>query len=166
MIRTMLEQIKYEFSQLSNPGRARALITLKPLRLFCGVVLITLLFIPFGAYHSRSEPFIIGSLWGYYLPIGYIGLLSGLFVIFSSRIPFVKGLRFGSVMIIIGFLLILSFLFSPKDYFINLLNRTSFSGFQIDIDYPIGNSVIGGLALLSITAGLVLRTKRNHSNLS
>ena len=141
-------------------------MALKPLRLCYSLVLIALLFIPFGVYHSRSEPYIIGSLWGYHLPIGYIGLLLGLFVIFYSRMAFGKDLRFGSVMIVIGFLLILSFLFSPKDYFINLLNGTSFNGFQIDIDYPIGNSVVWGLSLLSIAAGFVLRIKHNYSNFS
>ena len=141
-------------------------MALKPLRLYYSLVLIALLLIPFGVYHSRSEPSIIGSLWGYHLPIGYIGLLLGLFVIFYSRMAFGKDLRFGSVMIVIGFLLILSFLFSPKDYFINLLNGTSFNGFQIDIDYPIRNSVVWGLSLLSIAAGFVLKIEHNYSNFS
>ena len=91
-----------------------SLMNLKPLRVCYSIILIALLFIPFGVYHSRSEPYLIGSLWGYQLPIGYVGLLLGLFVILYSRMAFGKNLRFGSVMIGIGFLLILSFLFRRK----------------------------------------------------
>ena len=131
----------------------------KLLRLCFSFMLMALLFIPFGVYHSRAEPYIIGSLWGYHLPIGYIGLLFGLFVLFYSRLTFASNRRFGLVLIVIGFVLMLSFLFSPKDYFINVLNGTSFQSFQIDIDYPLGNSIVLGLSLLSIATGFAFRIK-------
>ncbi|MDQ1279403.1 MAG: hypothetical protein QG670_665 [Thermoproteota archaeon] len=136
---------------------------MQQLRLVYGLILFAIVFIPFGVYHSRSEPYIIGSLWGYNLPIGYVGLVSGLLVILYQKIDFLKDLKFGSMMIVIGFFLLLSFLFSPKDFFVNLLSGTSFSSGQIDIDFPVGNSVVWGLSLFSIISGLFLKTKRLYA---
>ena len=118
---------------------------MQPLRLVYGLMLFAILFTPFGVYHSRSEPYIIGNLWGYNLPIGYIGLASGLLVILYQKIDFLKNMKFGSIMVVIGVFLLLSFLFPSKDFFINLLHGTSFSAGQIDIDYPVGNSAVWGL---------------------
>ena len=132
---------------------------IQPLRLVYGLMLFAILFTPFGVYHSHLEPYIIGNLWGYDLPIGYIGLASGLLVILYQKIDFLKNLKFGSIMIVIGIFLLLSFLFSPKDFFINLLYGTSFSAGQIDIDYPVGNSAVWRLSLFSIITGLLLRIK-------
>jgi hypothetical protein len=137
----------------------------KPLRLVYGLILVAILFTPFGVYHSRLEPYIVGNLWGYNLPIGYVGLSSGLLVILYQKIDFVKDLKFGSLMIVIGVFLILTFLFSPKDFFVNLLHGTSFSAAQIDIDYPVGNSAVWALSLFSIITGLLLRTKQLHSKI-
>ena len=50
---------------------------LKPLelvRIADSVMLGALLVTPFGVYPSVSEPYITSYLWGYDLPIGYIGL--------------------------------------------------------------------------------------------
>jgi hypothetical protein len=129
------------------------------LRLVYGLLLAAILFIPFGVYHSLLEPYIIGYLWGYDLPIGYVGLTLGLLVVLSQKIDFVKALKFGSVMMVIGIFLILTFLFQPKDFFINLFHGTSFSPGQIDIDYQIGNSAVLGISLFSIITGFLLRTK-------
>jgi branched-subunit amino acid transport protein AzlD len=132
---------------------------LRILRVVYGLALVAILLFPFGVYHSRSEPYIIGYLWGYYLPIGYLGLVSGLFVFSYHKISFTKKIGFGSLMILIGILLIVSFLLSPKDFFVNLIHGTSFSSGQIDIDYPMGNSLVWVLSLFSIGAGLFLRIK-------
>jgi hypothetical protein len=133
------------------------------LRVIYGFVLVAMLFIPFGVYHSLSEPYIIGNLWGYILPIGYVGLMSGLLAILYQKIEFMRGFKFGSVMIFIGIVLLVSFLFLPREFFINLLHGISFSAGQIDIDAPVGNSVALGLSLFSITAGLLLRIIRSNS---
>jgi hypothetical protein len=55
---------------------------------------------------------------------------------------------------IIGLFLLLTLIFSPNYYFINLLHGTSFSSFQIDVDFQLGNSAIVGLSILSIALGL------------
>ena len=128
---------------------------LQLLRLVYGVMLGALLVTPFGVYHSRSEPYITGSLWGYHLPIGYVGLLLGLLVVLYPRLNTLRSLKLSSLMIFIGLFLLLSFLFFPKDYFINLLHGTSFSPGQIDVDFPVGNSAVLGLSLLSIIFGLI-----------
>jgi hypothetical protein len=125
------------------------------LRLAYGVMLGALLFAPFGVYHSQVEPYIIGYLWGYNLPIGYVGLLLGIVAVFYPRLNAVRRLRFSSFMSFIGLLLLLSFFFSPKDYFINLIHGTNFSSVQIDVDFAVGNSAVLGLSLFSIVLGLV-----------
>jgi hypothetical protein len=119
-----------------------------------------LLILPFGVYHSIAEPYVTGHLWGHHLPVGYVGFLSGIIVIFYPQLAHVEKLRLGSIMALAGLFLLLSLFFFPKIYSINLLHNTSFDGNQIDIDYSIGTSVVWGLSLLSILVGLFLRLKR------
>lgn len=128
---------------------------LQLLRLAYGVVLGALLFTPFGVYHSRVEPYITGYLWGYNLPIGYAGLLLGIVAVLYPRLNALRRLSFSSFMPFIGLFLLLSFFFSPKDYFINLIHSTNFSSVQIDVDFAVGNSAVLALSLLSIAFGLV-----------
>ena len=135
------------------------------LRWVYGLVLAAILFTPFGVYHSLSEPYITGYLWGYNLPIGYVGLASGLLAISYKKIDSLNKVDLGSIMIVIGVFLILTFLLEPKDFFINLLHGTSFGAGQIDIDYQVGNSAVLGLSLFSIIKGLLLRTKQFHSKI-
>jgi hypothetical protein len=125
------------------------------LRLAYGVMLGALLFTPFGVYHSRVEPYIIGYLWGYNLPVGYVGVLLGILAVLYPRLNALRRLRFSSFMPFIGLFLLLSFFFSPKDYFINLIHGTNFSPAEIDVDFAVGNSAVLGLSLLSIAFGLV-----------
>jgi len=134
------------------------LMMLQPLRLTYGFALIAIIFTPFGVYHSISEPYIIGSLWGYHLLVGYVGLVSGILVVLYPKIGFVRNLSFGSLMILIGLFLMLSFI-PPKDYFVNLLHGTTFHPGQIDVDYPAGNSVVLALSILSIAIGFASRIK-------
>jgi hypothetical protein len=131
------------------------LTRLQLLRLAYGVMLGALLVTPFGVYHSRVEPYIMGYLWGYNLPIGYIGVLLGIAVFLYPRLNALRSLRFSLFMPCIGLFLLLTFFFSPKDYFINLFNATNFSSVQIDVDFAVGNSAVLGLSLLSIAFGLV-----------
>ncbi len=55
------------------------------MRLVYGLALVAILFTPFGVYHSVVEPYVVGSLWGYSLPIGYIGLALGIIAILFSK---------------------------------------------------------------------------------
>ena len=130
----------------------------KVFRVAYGLLLVAVLFVPFGAYHSLVEPYIIGFLWGYQLPVGYVALVSGLLVILYPKLNALKG-RLDFLVVIIGLLLLLSFMFFPKEFFINLLHGTSFSAAQIDVDSPVGNLVVWGLSLLSLALGFVLRAK-------
>lgn len=125
------------------------------LRLAYGVILSALLFTPFGVYHSRVEPYITGYLWGYNLPIGYVGVLLGTAAVLYPRLKALRRLRFSSFMPLIGLFLLLAFFFSPKDYFINLIHGTNFSPVQIDVDFAVGNSAVLGLSILSIAFGSV-----------
>jgi len=130
------------------------LTRLQVVQIVYGVMLGGLLVMPFGVYHSISEPYIVGSLWGYQLPIGYVGVLLGILAVLYPKLGKLKTLRFSSLMIVIGVSLLSSFALIPSGYFINLLHGTSFSPSQIDVDFALGNSVVFGLALLSIVFGL------------
>jgi hypothetical protein len=131
------------------------LMRVRLLRLTYGVMLGALLVTPFGVYHSRSEPYITGYLWGYHLPIGYVGFLLGIAVVLYPRLNMHRSLRFSSFMPFIGLFLLLFVFFSPSDYFINLLHGTNFSSIQIDVDFPLGNIAALWLSLLSIIFGFV-----------
>lgn len=126
-------------------------------RLAYGVMLSALLITPFGVYHSRVEPYIIGSLWGYNLPIGYIGLILGIQVILFPRTVFARKPSFGVAMVVIGVLLIGSVYLVPRESFINWINGTNFSGSQIDVDFAIGNAITLFMGMFSVVAGLVAR---------
>jgi hypothetical protein len=119
-----------------------------------------LLIMPFGVYHSRVEPYIIGSLWGYNLPIGYIGLILGILVILFPKTALSRKSSLGVAMVTIGLLLIGSLLI-PRESLINWINGTSFSGSQIDIDYAVGNAVTLFIGMTSIIAGIVSRISVN-----
>jgi hypothetical protein len=123
-------------------------------RLAYGVMLGAFLIAPLGVYHSISEPYITGYLWGYNLPIGYVGLLLGILVVLYPQVTSLRNLKFSLLMPLIGLALLLTVLFSPNYYFINLQNGTSFSSGQIDIDFQLGNSATVWFSLLSISLGL------------
>lgn len=139
---------------LLNIGSFYEKITLT-LRLLYGIALIALLFTPFAFYFSRAEPYFMGYIWGYHLPIGYIGLVLGLLVILSPKIA--RKLNFGTIMVVIGLSLLISVYLSPYEYFINLIHGTNFPGGAIDVEYPIGHIVTLYLALFSIIIGLAMR---------
>lgn len=103
----------------------------------------------------------MGILWGYYLPIGYLGLALGLLVLAYPKIGFTRKLSFESLIIIIGLVLIFTTLVTPREFFINIIHQTRLDSGQIDIDYPIGNWLIWGLTLFSVTTGLMLKIKRS-----
>ncbi len=125
------------------------------LRSVYGIMLAALLVTPFGVYHSRVEPYVAGFLWGYHLPVGYIGLLLGVMVILYPRLDMFRRLRLSSFMPFIGLALLLSLLVFPSDSLINLIHGTSFSSAQIDLDYPVGRIAVLALSLLSIIIGAV-----------
>ena len=126
-----------------------------------GVALALVLLAPFGVYHSIVQPYILGWLWGYYLPIGFIGLAFGILVVLYPKLTFIRTrLRLNSLMIIVGILLLVSAYLTPETYFVNMLHGTNFSYGQIDFDYPFGYLVVLTLALFSIAGGTVMRMQR------
>jgi hypothetical protein len=133
------------------------------LRVAFGAILVVLLITPFGVYHSISEPFIQGQLFGFNLPVGYIGALLGLLVFVCHILSFLKNRNFGSVLILVGLLLFLSFALFPPEFFVNLWYGTSFHSFQIDIDGSGGNILVIWISFFSIVAGLALRFVKNNS---
>jgi hypothetical protein len=130
---------------------------LELVRLAYGVMLGALLIMPFGVYHYRVEPYIIGSLWGYNLPIGYIGLALGILAIAFPKTVLARRSSFGITMVAIGVLLIGLLYLVPREPFINWINGTNFSSSQIDIDFAIGNILTLFMGLFSITAGIISR---------
>jgi hypothetical protein len=132
-------------------------------RLAYGIMLGALLVTPFGVYHSISEPYVIGYLWGYDLPIGYIGFFLCIVMILYPRASSLRSLKFSTFMPIIGLFLLLTLIFSPNYYFINLQHGTNFSASQIDIDFQLGNSAVVIFSILSIALGLASATILQYS---
>lgn len=130
----------------------------KSLQFLYGIALIALLFAPFGVYHSYSEASVMGSLWGYHLPIGYLGLAVGLMVMAYSKAGLAKRVGFAYFMLIIGFLLFVTALLTPEEYFVSLIHGGA-NPAAIDIDYPFGNWLVWGLTLFSVAIGVLLRIR-------
>ena len=133
------------------------------IRLAYGLMLIAVLFVPLGAYHSRVEPYVTGFLWGYELPVGYVALVSGLMVILYPRLTVFKG-RLHFLVVVVGLVLLLSLTLVAKEFSINLIHGASFSSGQIDVDSPVGNVVVWGLSLFSLALGFVLRARLFHTD--
>ena len=128
----------------------------KLLRVAYGLMLVAVLFVPFGTYHSLVEPYVTGFLFGFDLPVGYVALVSGLAVILFPKFAPLKG-RLDFLVVIIGLCLLLSFSLFPKEFSINLLNGTSFTAGQIDVEAPVGNIAVWALSLFSLALGFLLR---------
>jgi hypothetical protein len=124
-------------------------LNLKPLRFIYGPALIAVMTAPFGVYHSLSEARIMGTLWGYHLPIGYLGLALGLLVMAYPHTGLAKKASFAALMTSIGFIFMITILLTPEEYFVSLIHQTNPETAMIDIDYPIGNSIVWGLSLLA-----------------
>lgn len=124
-------------------------------RFVYGLMLAGLLVTPFLFYHSRAEPYIMGVLWGYQLPIGYVGLLLGILAIVYPRFTVLKNLRFSTIMAITGLSLLVVFVFNPSDYLINILNGTNFTPGQMDVETSLGAIAVVWISFISITVGLV-----------
>jgi len=137
-------------------------LNFKPLRFIYGAALIAVMIAPFGIYHSLSEARIMGTLWGYHLPIGYLGLALGLLVMAYPHTGLTKKVSFAALMTSIGFLFMITILLTPEEYFVSLIHQANPETAMIDIDYPIGNSLVWGLSLFSVTTGLLLRIRRSQ----
>jgi len=124
-------------------------------RYLYGLMLSGLLFTPFMFYHSIAEPYIMGTLWGYQLPIGYVGFLLGILAIAYPRFTVLKNLRFSTIMAVAGLSLLAALIFNPSDYLINLLNGTSFTPGQMDVEASLGSIAVVWISFLSITVALV-----------
>ena len=122
----------------------------KLLRLAYGAVLVAVLFVPFGLYHTMAEPYVSGVLWGFMLPVGYVAAASGVAVILYPRSRLLKRLRFGYLMMVIGVALLLSLLLFPREFSISLLYGTN----MINMDYSTFTGAVFWLSLLSIGAGI------------
>ena len=132
---------------------------LRILRLVYGVLLVSVLFLPFGIYHTMVEPYASGALWGFMLPIGYVAAASGVAVILYPRSRILKRIGFGYLLVLTSSLMLLSVFLFPRELSIELLHGTT----MIDLDYSIFTGAITWLSLLSMVAGLFVRAKEfNH----
>lgn len=130
-------------------------------RVLFGVLFMALLIFPFGVYHSMVGPFISGCLWGFKLPVGYVGFIVGLLLILYPKLPFAKSVGFGHFLMI-GAAFVLISLWAPGEVFINLWHGTSI---PYDVDYysvhafPVRLLCILGL-IIGIREILLKRCKR------
>ena len=132
-------------------------MALQLLRLAYGAVLIAVLFVPFGLYHTMAEPYVSGALWGFMLPVGYVAAASGVTVILYPRSTLLKRLGLGYLLMVIGVSLLLSLLMFPRELSISLLYGTN----MIDMDYSTFTGAVFWLSLLSIAAGIAIKVTKN-----
>jgi hypothetical protein len=128
-------------------------------RLAYGAMLIAVLCLPFGVYHTMTEPYVSGALWGFMLPVGYVAAASGITIILYPRSTLLKRLGFGYLLRVIGVLLLLSLLMFPRELSISLLHGTN----MIDMDYSTFTGAVFWLSLLSIAAGIAIKVTRIRS---
>ena len=122
------------------------------LRWAYGVMLLAVLFLPFGVYHTMTEPYVSGALWGFMLPVGYVAAASGVAIILYPRSPLLRKLEFGYLLTLIGVFMLLSMLMFPRELSISLLHGTN----MIDMDYSTFNGAVFWLSLLTIGAGIAV----------
>src|SRR3990170_9021027 len=132
-------------------------MALQLLRLAYGAVLIAVLFVPFGLYHTMAEPYVSGALWGFMLPVGYVAAASGITVILYSRSMRLKRLGFGYLLMVIGVSLLISLLIFPRELSISLFYGTN----MIDIDYSTFTGAVFWLSLLNLGAGIAIKVTKN-----
>jgi len=127
---------------------------------FYGLVLIAVLFVPFGVYHSLAEPYVSGALFGFLLPVGYVAAASGVLLILYPRLTLLKKLGLGYLLILIGLLMLVSLSVFPDELSINLLHGTNFGHGWVDIDYSKGNEAVLILSFIGIGAGFAVKIKQ------
>ena len=131
-------------------------MALQILRLAYGAVLIAVFFLPFGLYHTMTEPYVSGAVWGFMLPVGYIAAASGIAVIFYPRLKLLRKLGFGYLSMVVGVLMLLSLLLYPRELTISLLYGTN----KINIDYSTFTGAVFWLSILSVVAGIAIKVTR------
>lgn len=131
-------------------------MALQTIRLAYGVVLIAVLFLPFGLYHTMAEPYASGAVWGFMLPAGYVAAASGLAVIFYPRSKLLRRLGFGYLLMVLGVSLLLSLWLYPRELSLSLIHGTN----MFDIDYSTFTGAVFWLSLLSVAAGIAIKLKR------
>ena len=124
-------------------------MALRYLRWAYGAMLVAVLFLPFGVYHTMTEPYVSGALWGFMLPVGYVAAASGVAVILYPRSHLLKRLGFGYLLTLVGVFMLLSMLMFPRELSISLLHGTN----MIDMDYSTFTGAVFWLSLFSIGAG-------------
>src|SRR3989304_10448360 len=125
------------------------LLAFTVIRLAYGALLIAVLFVPFGVYHTMAEPYVAGALWGFMLPVGYVAAASGVAVILYPRSTLLKRLGLGYLLMVIGVSLLFSLLLFPRELSISLLHGTN----AIDMDYSIFTGAVFWLSLLNVGTG-------------
>ena len=119
-------------------------------------MLIAVLFLPFGVYHTMTEPYASGAVWGFMLPVGYVAAASGVAVIFYPRSKLLRRLGFGYLLMLVGVSLLLSLWLYPKVLSISLLHGTN----MIDTDRSTFTGAVFWLSLLSVVVGIAIKMTR------
>jgi hypothetical protein len=121
-----------------------------------GTTLMAILFVPFGVYHTMTEPYVVGALWGFMLPVGYVAAASGVAVIIYPRSTLLKKVEFGYLLMLVGVVLLFSLWMFPRELFISLLHGTN----MIDVDYSVFNGAVMLLAFFNVGAGLAVKASK------
>jgi hypothetical protein len=143
---------------VTNSFLGWCILVLRFLRVAYGVLLVSILFVPFGIYNTMAEPYVSGVVWGFMLPVGYIAAASGIAIIFYPQTKAIKKLGFGYLLMLIGASMLLSSLIFPRELSISLLHGTN----MIDIDYSTFYGALFWLSLLNVCAGFAVKVNEKR----
>lgn len=133
-------------------------MALSILRLAYGAVLIAVLFVPFGVYHT-GFPYVTGVLWGFMLPIGYVSAASGAMMILYSRSDSLKRLGFGNLLLLSGAVMFFALVAFPNELFSELLRVVNLGADWVNVNFPVVSNAVWILSFVSVLAGFVTRTR-------
>jgi hypothetical protein len=115
-----------------------------------GVTFVVSTFVPLGPYHFVGEPNVVGVLWNFMLPTGWLALIIGVILIFHKHL----GLKNKKLALFLGIssLLIVVIRFQDVDYFLSLYH--GISG-EFDVDSHAISIFPFAVALVSLLASFL-----------
>ena len=120
-------------------------------RLILGYLFIIVQFIPLGVYHFIGGPNIIGGLYNFIFPSGIISIVLGTALILYDRQALRTHIRLHHLMLLGGFLILLTTYNQHPDYFLGL-----WRGVNGDFDIE-GVNTGYYVGIISLLTGMMIR---------
>lgn len=128
-----------------------------------GLLLVFLFFLPTAFYQYSCCEFgsdiIMGSLYGYMLPYGYIALICGIVLVLRPHFKPLHWIKPSHLLIVAGVFVLLGMVFSKNvDYFLSSWHGIG-GEWTVQVD-GVANLIAVTIPALSIAAGLIKENKK------